>query len=159
VLELQREAAASEAKTAGAEVARLTERVASLSKQAGEQTRQITALEIQRDTATSEAKTAAAEVARLIERETAPTDKVETLTAQLVDQQKQLTVEFENIANRILKTNATELSESSQKKLSAIIEPLRERIQDFQAKVESTYTAENREVLSLKEQIKLILET
>ena len=43
--------------------------------------------------------------------------------------------------------------------MSAILEPLRERIQDFQTKVETTYTAENREVLSLKEQIKLILET
>jgi DNA anti-recombination protein RmuC len=43
--------------------------------------------------------------------------------------------------------------------LSAILEPLRQKIQDFQTKVETTYTAENREVLSLKEQIKLILET
>src|SRR5208283_1551715 len=38
-------------------------------------------------------------------------------------------------------------------------DPLRERIKDFQEKVENTYKAESREVLSLKEQIKLIVET
>jgi DNA recombination protein RmuC len=158
-LEVQREAAANEAKAAGAEVARLTERVASLTKQTEEQTNQTTALEVQREAAANEAKAAVAEAARLTERETALTDKIETLAAQLADQQKQLTAEFENIANRILKANATELSSNSQKELSAILEPLRQRIQDFQTKVETTYTAENREVLSLKEQIKLILET
>jgi len=158
-LEVQREEVANEAKAAGAEIARLIERVASLTTQTVEQTKQTVALEAQREAAANEAKTAGAEVARRTERETALTDKIETQAAQLADQQKQLTVEFENIANRILKANATELSENSQKELSAILEPLRERIQDFQKKVETTYTAENREVLSLKEQIKLILET
>ena len=68
-----------------------------------------------------------------------------------------MTAEFENIANRILKANASELSTNSQKALAAVLDPLRERIQDFQKKVEATYEAENREVLSLKEQIKLIV--
>ena len=158
-LEAQYKAASENARRAGEEVARLTERVAGLTKQTEEQTKQTVALEAQREAAANEAKTAGAEVARRTERETALTDKIETQAAQLADQQKQLTVEFENIANRILKANATELSENSQKELSAILEPLRERIQDFQKKVETTYTAENREVLSLKEQIKLILET
>jgi len=158
-LDAVRKAAADEVRTAGEEVARLTERVAGLKKQSEEQVKQITLIESQREAAANEAKAAVAEVARLTERETALTDKIETLAAQLTDQQKQLTAEFENIANRILKANATELSSNSQKELTAILEPLRERIQDFQKKVETTYTAENREVLSLKEQIKLILET
>jgi DNA recombination protein RmuC len=158
-LDVEHKAASDKARTAGEEVARLTERVAGLTKQTEEQTNQTTALQVQREAAANEAKAAVAEVARLTEREIALTDKIETLAAQLADQQKQLTVEFENIANRILKANATELSSNSQKELSAILEPLRQRIQDFQTKVETTYTAENREVLSLKEQIKLILET
>ena len=78
---------------------------------------------------------------------------------QLAEQQKQLTTEFENIANRILKANVTDLSESSQKALAVILDPLRERIRDFQQKVETTYEAESRDVLALKEQIKLVLET
>lgn len=158
-LNSERKAADDEARRSGEEVARLTERVAGLTKQIEEEAKQNSALETQRDAAASEAKAAGAEVARLKERENALTQKIETQTLQLAEQQKQLTAEFENIANRILKANATELSENSQKALATILDPLRERIQDFQKKVETTYEAESREILSLKEQIKLILET
>jgi DNA recombination protein RmuC len=158
-LDTEHKAAADVAKSAGEEVARLTERVASLAKQIEEQAKQNSALETQRDACANEAKAVGAEVARLTERESALTQKIETQTVQLAEQQKQLTVEFENIANRILKANVTELSETSQKALAVILDPLRERIQDFQKKVETTYEAESREVLALKEQIKLIVET
>ena len=40
-----------------------------------------------------------------------------------------------------------------------MLDPLRERIEDFRQRVEATYEAETREVLSLKEQIKLVTET
>lgn len=158
-LEAQRDVAASEAKAVGAEAARLKERETALTKQIEEQAEQNSTLEAQRDVAASEAKGVGAEVARLKERERALTDTIETLTVKLAEQQKQLTAEFENIANRILKANATELSENSQKALAGILNPLRERIQDFQEKVEKTYGEEQREVLSLKEQIKVIVET
>lgn len=141
------------------EVARLTERIAGLTKQIEQQAKSNTTLEAQREVAANEAKALAGDVARLTERETALQDKIATQTAQLAELHKQLTTEFENIANRILKANATELSEHSQKALAAILDPLRERIQDFQKKVETTYEAESRQVLSLKEQIKLMVET
>jgi DNA recombination protein RmuC len=134
------------------EVARLTEESRALRSRNDQ-------LEAEHKAATSEAKTAAAEVARLTERESALSEKITTQAAQLGDMQKQLTAEFENIANRILKANASELSESSNKALGAILDPLRERIQTFQSKIESTYATEAREILSLKEQIKLIVET
>jgi DNA recombination protein RmuC len=158
-LDAEHKAAVTEGKKAGEEAARLTERVTGLTRQIEEQARQNGTLETQRDSAASEAKAALAEVARLKERQFSLTQKIEELTNQLAEQQKQLTVEFENIANRILKTNSAELSENSQKALATILDPLRERIQDFQKKVETTYDAESREVLSLKEQIRLMLET
>jgi hypothetical protein len=156
-LDAERKAAAGEARTAAEEVARLTERAAGLAKQVEDQAKQNVAVDLQRDSAAREAKSAGAEIARLKERENSLTQKIETQTLQLAEQQKQLTAEFENIANRILKANASELSTNSQKALAAVLDPLRERIQDFQKKVEATYEAENREVLSLKEQIKLIV--
>jgi DNA recombination protein RmuC len=116
-------------------------------------------LESAHEAALSEAKTAAVEVARLKERESALSEKIAAQAAQRSDMQTQLTAEFENIANRILKANASELSENSQKAVAAILEPLRERLHDFQSKIETTYASEAREVLSLKEQIKLIVET
>ena len=134
------------------EIARLTEECRALRSRADQ-------LDAERKSAAGEAKTAVAEVARLKERESALSDRIAAQAAQLADTQKQLTTEFESIAHRILKANASDLSESSHKALAAILDPLRERIQDFQSKVESAYESEAREVLSLKEQIKLIVET
>ncbi len=158
-LELQQKTASDEAKKAGEEIARLTERVEGFAKQSGEQTKSASVLQLQRDGAISEATAAAAEIARLKEREIGLTQRIDSQDTQLKQLQIQLTVEFENIANRILKANAAELSASSKNELSAILDPLRERILEFQKKVESTYEIETREVLSLKEQIKLIVQT
>jgi DNA recombination protein RmuC len=134
------------------EVARLTEEGRALRGRADQ-------LEAEHKAAATEAKAAAAEVARLTEREKALSERIAAQAGQLADMQKQLTTEFENIANRVLKVNASELSESSHKALAAVLDPLRQRLQDFQNKIESTYETEAREVLSLKEQIKLIVET
>ena len=151
--------ASDEARKSGEEVARLAERVAGLTRQIEEQTKQVASLQAQRDEASNEAKASGAEVAQLTERECALSQKIDAQAVLLAQQQAQLTAEFENIANRILKSNAAELSESSQKSLAAILDPLRERIQDFQQKVESTYDTETRQVLALKEQIRLVVET
>ena len=134
------------------EVARLAEKCRALRSRSEQ-------LETERRAATLEAKAAGAEVARLTERESALSERIAPQATQLADMQKQLTTEFENIANRILKANASDLSETSHKALAAILDPLPERIQNFQNKIESTYATEAREVLSLKEQIKLIVET
>ncbi len=100
----------------------------------------------------------AKEIARLQERERALSEQIEALKSQQTGLQEQLKAEFENIATRVLKANATELSQDSQRALSTILDPLRERIQEFQKKVETTYDSESREILTLKEQIKLIVE-
>jgi DNA recombination protein RmuC len=159
--QLQAELAAriQELRQSGEEGARLSERVESLKAQSEEQGNVVRALEGQRDVAAAEAKTATAEVARLLEREKALVEKVAEQAALLADQQKQLTSEFENIATRILKANASELSDNSQKALAAILDPLRERLQDFQKEVKTAYDSETLEVLSLKEQIRLVVET
>ena len=158
-LEAERAARIEELRQSGQEAARLSERVESLKTQVEEQAKRVRLLEGQRDEARAEAKAAAGEVARLTEREKALSTKVAEQAAQLADQQKQLTAEFENIATRVLKANALELSDGSQKALAAILDPLRERIQDFQKKVETAYESETREVLSLKEQIRLVVDT
>ena len=103
------------------EVARLTEECRAVRGRADQ-------LDADHRAASSEAKAAAAEVARLTERENALSDRIAVQAAQLADIQKQLTAEFENIANRILRANACELSESSHKALAAVLDPLRERI-------------------------------
>ena len=158
-LEAQYNAASTEAKATREEVATLTERVAGLIKKADQSDRQISSLEGQRDQLSADAKSSSEEIARLKERENALAEKLELQVAQLDGLHKQLALEFENIASRVLKANANQLTEDSQKTINAMLDPLRERIQDFQKKIETTYDSETREVLSLKEQIRLVLET
>ena len=141
------------------EVARLAERVAGLTSTTNAQANENSALQIQLGVANNEAKTAASEIARLRERETTLTRNLDTQAEQIAELQTRLTSEFENIATRVLKASSAELSANSTKELGAILGPLRSKIEDFQKKVETTYEAENREVLSLKAQIKLIVET
>jgi DNA recombination protein RmuC len=126
---------------AALEAARLAERAAGLERRLDEQSAKLTLAE-------AEARAAAAELARLKQR-----------AADLAEQKAQMTGEFENIANRILKATTNELSAGSQRELGVLLEPLRQRLQDFQHKVETTYQSETREVLSLKEQIRLLVET
>ena len=151
--------AVEQAKLSGEEVARLSERIAGLTRQIEKQTTLLNKIESEKNVSTAEATRGREEIAKLGEREKALTDKIATQGQQLTDLQKQLTAEFENIAHRILKVNTAELSESSQKALAATLNPFRERMQEFQKKVETAYAAETREVLSLKEHIKLIVET
>jgi len=72
-----------------------------------------------------------------------------------VDQlQQKFSLEFENIANKLLKQNTTDFAESNQKRLSEILNPLKENIKSFEKKVDETYEKELRDRTSLIEQIK-----
>lgn len=144
---------------AEAEAVRLNERLAGLGRLADERAATAIALEGKLDAALRQANEAAFEVVRLREREDALNRQLERQARHSAGMEQQLTAEFENLANRILKANATELSDSSQKTMAALLDPLRERIQEFQRKVESTYEAESRDVLSLREHIRWMVET
>ena len=85
----------------------------------------------------------------------------EQLTVQkseVEELQKKLTVEFENIANKILKERAAELSATSEKNIGAILNPLGDKIADFKKQVEEAFNTEMRDKMSLKEQLKTLTE-
>ena len=85
----------------------------------------------------------------------------EQLTVQkseVEELQKKLTVEFENIANKILKERAAELSATSEKNIGAILNPLGDKITDFKKQVEEAFNTEMRDKMSLKEQLKMLTE-
>lgn len=84
----------------------------------------------------------------------------ENLEEKLVSQkieietlQKRLVAEFENIATKILKERSDEFSVSNHKNLSEILNPLKERIQLFEKKVDETYDKELRDKISLREEV------
>jgi DNA recombination protein RmuC len=99
----------------------------------------------------------AATVATLRERNAALQAEVAKRLQEVEELQKRLTVEFENIANRVLEKTSSKLSESSQEKLTTLLDPLKTRIQEFQQKVEQTYDTERIERLSLRQELKGIM--
>ncbi len=77
---------------------------------------------------------------------------------ELENLQKRLTVEFENIATKILKERSDEFSVSNHQKLSEILNPLKERIQLFEKKVDETYDKELRDKFSLRDEVRRLTE-
>lgn len=66
-------------------------------------------------------------------------EKLETERKQVEDLQTKFKTEFENIANKILKQNTLEFSQSSSKNIGDLLNPLKEKIVTFERKVEDTY--------------------
>ena len=85
-------------------------------------------------------------------------EKLQSQKVEIEELQSRLTIEFENIANKILKERAQEFSQSNQKNLGEILNPLKEKIQTFEKKVEETYNNETREKAMLRQEIKSLVE-
>lgn len=89
----------------------------------------------------------------------------QNLTTKLLEQkdevaqlQKKFTLEFENIASKLLKQNTTDFAEANQKRLSEILTPLKENIKNFEQKVEEKYIKEVKERSALMTEIKTLSE-
>jgi len=85
-------------------------------------------------------------------------EKLENQKIEIENLQKRLTTEFENIAGKILKDRSDEFSVYNHKNLSEILNPLKERIQLFEKKVEETYDKELRDKISLREEVRKLAE-
>ena len=85
-------------------------------------------------------------------------EKLKTQKQELETIQKKFATEFENIANRILKQNTTEFSETNQKKLNEVLNPLKVKLGEFEEKVQNTYEKGLKERSTLAEQVKNLAE-
>ena len=126
---------------------------------------QMASAQTEKDNAATELEKMRAELAtKMVEQATTVT-KMEGLKEQLAEQkqamadlQKRLTTAFEDMANRILKERAAELSETSKKDLGAILNPLKDNIAEFKQQVREAYSLEMRDKAGLREQLKLLTE-
>jgi DNA recombination protein RmuC len=84
-------------------------------------------------------------------------EKLENQKSEIENLQKRLTTEFENIAQKIMKERSDEFSISNHKNLSEILNPLKERIQNFEKKVDETYDRELRDKISLRQEVKELI--
>lgn len=77
---------------------------------------------------------------------------------ELEQLQQRFKTEFENLANKILEEKSVKFTEQNRINLDLVLNPLKEKIKDFEDKVEKTYKTESSERISLKEQIKNLLD-
>lgn len=102
--------------------------------------------------ATTQAQLAAAEQSLKGERESAA-EKIALLTAA----KDQLTLQFKAIAGEILEANSRRFAEQNQDTLGQLLNPLRDRLQEFQQKVEHVYGEENKDRASLRTEVQQML--
>ena len=78
--------------------------------------------------------------------------------AELERINEKLKTDFENLANNILEKKSEKFTQQNKDNLDIILNPLKEKIKEFEEKVDKTYKAESTERISLKEQIKNLLD-
>ena len=76
--------------------------------------------------------------------------------AEVEELQQKFTKEFENLANKIFKEKTDEFSKQSKTNLQEILNPLKDRIVEFQSKVEETNKESIRGHASLREQLSML---
>ncbi len=78
--------------------------------------------------------------------------------SEIENLQEKFTKEFENLANKIFEEKGNKFTEQNKEKLSEILNPLREKINDFEKKVEDTNKESIRGHASLNEQLQMLKE-
>ena len=81
-------------------------------------------------------------------------EKLESQKGEMEELQKKFTLEFENVASRILKQNTLDFTQLNQKNMGEILSPLKEKILTFEKKVEDTYQKGLKDQTDLKAELK-----
>lgn len=83
--------------------------------------------------------------------------RIEEHKAELQKIREQMQMEFQNLSGKLLEEKGRKMLELSEHRLGELLNPLKEKIQNFEKKVEETYKEETRERISLKEELKHII--
>jgi DNA recombination protein RmuC len=85
-------------------------------------------------------------------------EKLENQKKDIEQLQEVFREKFENLANNILDDKTKKFTEVNRVRLEEILNPLRDKIKDFEKKVEETYDKEAQQRFSLKEEVKKLAE-
>ena len=77
---------------------------------------------------------------------------------ELEKMQEKLTLQFENLANRILEVNSRKFEQKSFHSMQQLLKPLGEQIVEFKKKVEDTHIEDTRQRSTLEERIRGLIE-
>lgn len=96
--------------------------------------------------------------AEIKERETHLRERLLNQKKEMQEKEEQLNLQFQNLANRIFEEKSEKFVKKNKETIDVILNPLKEKIKDFEEKVEKAYGDENKERISLKSEIKHLLE-
>ncbi|MGM0620159.1 MAG: DNA recombination protein RmuC [Bacteroidota bacterium] len=85
-------------------------------------------------------------------------EKLDTQKAELEEIQKKFTTEFENIAGKILEKNSEKFTAANQKNIGEVLNPLKEKLQLFEKKVDDTYQKGLKDQTDLRAELKKLYE-
>lgn len=85
-------------------------------------------------------------------------DKLHHQKQEIEQLQIRFRTEFENIANRLLEEKSQKFTAQNQEQMSALLQPLREHIRDFEDVAEKRFIEETRDRISLKKEIEQLRE-
>ncbi|HPS46158.1 MAG TPA: DNA recombination protein RmuC [Bacteroidales bacterium] len=85
-------------------------------------------------------------------------EKLTTQKSEMEELQNKFTTEFENVANKILKNHSEEFTKTNVKNIGEILNPLKEKLGEFEKKVNDAYDKELRDKVSLREEVKKLYE-
>jgi len=98
-----------------------------------------------------------AKVSRFEEKSRGLEQRLEEHRNELLQLQERMKLEFSNLSNKIFEEKSTKFLELNEKKVIDILNPLKEKISEFEKKVEETYKEETRERISLKKELENIV--
>ena len=98
------------------------------------------------------------EISKLNAYQDALKEKLDNQKNEVENLQKSAHLHFEQIANKILEEKSKKFTESNKLNLEVLLSPLKEDINRFKDKVESTHTEDTKQRTSLEERIKALLE-
>lgn len=84
-------------------------------------------------------------------------EKLEKNKQELSELHEKMSLEFKNLSNGILEEKSKRFLEMNEKNVAEILNPLKEKIREFEGKIDRIYTDEIKERTSLKEELKSII--
>ncbi|SUB23488.1 DNA recombination protein RmuC [Avibacterium avium] len=150
----------------------IAEKITSLKEQFGIATAQVHSLQNQLNQTRAELKSKQQDYADLSEKSTALLQQLTELKTSLGEKEKhfaqqqedfvktkqQLSVEFQNLANRILEEKSQKFDQTNQASLDALLKPFREQIEGFQKRVNEIHSESLKGNASLESEIKKVLD-
>lgn len=72
--------------------------------------------------------------------------------------ERQLQQTFENLAHKIFESRDEKFKQTSAENIAMVLKPLKERLADFQKKIDDSFSHQNKETISLKTELKHMLD-